>query len=127
MRLDDARLCLDCEEIHEEQECPACGSEAFAFLTRWIQSTAAPARPARRPAGGLVEPLAASSPGRPDADRAHKREQLAAWRQIVSGVPAETAARGRKIVTRSLLGLAAAGLAGWVWSKSAPEDDEGPA
>jgi pterin-4a-carbinolamine dehydratase len=34
MRLDDARLCLDCEEIHEEQECPSCGSEAFAFLTR---------------------------------------------------------------------------------------------
>ena len=39
MRLDDARLCLDCEELHNEHECPACGSEAFAFLKRWIKTT----------------------------------------------------------------------------------------
>ena len=37
MRLDDARLCLDCEEIHDESECPSCGSEAFAFLKRWVK------------------------------------------------------------------------------------------
>jgi len=36
MRLDDARLCLDCEEIHEAQECPVCLSEAFVYLMRWV-------------------------------------------------------------------------------------------
>ena len=36
MRLVNARLCLDCEEVHEEQHCPICGSESFAFMTRWV-------------------------------------------------------------------------------------------
>ena len=36
MRLRVSRLCLDCEEIHEEQQCPVCSSEAFAYLTRWV-------------------------------------------------------------------------------------------
>ena len=36
MQLRTARLCADCEEIHEDQQCPICGSEAFAFLSRWI-------------------------------------------------------------------------------------------
>jgi hypothetical protein len=125
MRLDDARLCLDCEEVHEEQECPACGSEAFGFLTRWIQSTT-PARPSSRG----VERRTSSPAERPAVGRAEgpalrepDQEQLAAWRQIVSGEPAATPGRGRKIVTRSLLGLAAAGLAGWVWTRSADKDE----
>src|SRR5262245_2152382 len=36
MQLRSARLCLDCEELHEEAQCPICASEAFVFLTRWI-------------------------------------------------------------------------------------------
>ncbi len=36
MQLRGARLCLDCEEIHAEDRCPVCASDAFAFLTRWI-------------------------------------------------------------------------------------------
>jgi hypothetical protein len=36
MRLRVARLCLDCEEIHEDQQCPICSSEAFSYLTRWV-------------------------------------------------------------------------------------------
>ena len=67
MRLDDARLCLDCEEIHEEQECPACGSEAFAFLTRWIQSTSAE-RPKPRP-----NSESASSPSSMHSTKEHMR------------------------------------------------------
>ena len=107
MRLDDARLCLDCEEIHQQQECPACGSEAFAFLTRWIQSTAS-----ERP-----KPRAAS------AERANPRvapmsEHVAAWRQLADGTPPESSGRAGKFVTRGLLGLAAMGLAGWAWSKT---------
>jgi hypothetical protein len=36
MQLRSARLCLDCEELHSEAQCPVCASEAFAFLTRWV-------------------------------------------------------------------------------------------
>ncbi len=36
MQLRSARLCLDCEALHEEPQCPACASEAFVYLTRWI-------------------------------------------------------------------------------------------
>ena len=36
MQLRTARLCLDCEELHEENTCPICASEMFAFLTRWV-------------------------------------------------------------------------------------------
>ena len=36
MQLGRARLCLDCEELHEEQQCPVCASETFAYLTRWV-------------------------------------------------------------------------------------------
>ena|SRR5437868_5157303 len=36
MQLRTARLCLDCEEIHETQECPVCLSEAGIYVSRWI-------------------------------------------------------------------------------------------
>lgn len=36
VQLRTARLCLDCEEIHEAQMCPVCASESFAYLIRWI-------------------------------------------------------------------------------------------
>ena len=112
MRLDAARLCLDCEEIHEEQECPACGSEAFGFLTRWIQSTAAE-RPKPRPNGPAPTSAARVSPS---------SEHLAAWRHLSDGTAPEES-RGRKLVTRGLLGIAAMGLAGWAWSKTGKNDE----
>ena len=36
MQLRVARLCLDCEDVHESQQCPVCASETFAYLTRWV-------------------------------------------------------------------------------------------
>jgi hypothetical protein len=36
MQLRNARLCLDCEELHQDAQCPVCASESFAFLSRWI-------------------------------------------------------------------------------------------
>jgi hypothetical protein len=109
MRLDDARLCLDCEEIHKEQECPACGSEAFAFLTRWIQSTAP--KP-KKPQAAAATPRSARA-----------AEHLAAWQEIADG-GADDSGRGKKIVARSLLGLAAMGIAGWAWAKTSPSKDD---
>jgi hypothetical protein len=47
MQLRSARLCLDCEEIHEDQQSPLCASESFASLTRWIPAESN--RPAPRP------------------------------------------------------------------------------
>ena len=32
MKLGVARLCLDCDEVHDEERCPTCASEVFAFL-----------------------------------------------------------------------------------------------
>lgn len=105
MRLDDARLCLDCEEIHDDQECPSCGSEAFAFLTRWV-----------KPAPAADSGLRAERPASPRATRATPSpEHLEAWRRIVEGKPAQS---GRaRVVTRGLLGLAAMGLAGWAFQR----------
>ncbi len=42
-----ARLCLDCEEVHDAQQCPVCASETFTFMTRWVP---APERRERAPA-----------------------------------------------------------------------------
>ena len=36
MQLRNARVCLDCEEIHDSSNCPVCASETFAFLSRWV-------------------------------------------------------------------------------------------
>ena len=47
MQLRTARLCLDCEELHEEQTCPICASESFAFISRWVPSQKRQQRPRR--------------------------------------------------------------------------------
>ena len=107
MRLDDARLCLDCEEIHDEQECPTCGSEAYAFLKRWIKTTGN---------GGERRREIAPPPAAPALRQPATEDQLDAWRRIVEGRPAPPG-KG-KLVVRGLVGLAAMGLAGWAWSKS---------
>ena len=62
MQLRLARLCLDCEEVHDgPQQCPSCASETFAFLTRWVppaerRSHARPLEPVRAPSAGKPSP-----------------------------------------------------------------------
>ena len=36
MQLRVARLCLDCEELHNADACPRCASQAYAFLSNWL-------------------------------------------------------------------------------------------
>lgn len=36
MQLRVARLCLDCEELHNDNRCPRCASESYAFLSAWL-------------------------------------------------------------------------------------------
>jgi hypothetical protein len=40
-----ARVCLDCEEVHDAQHCPVCASETFAYLTNWVPAPERRARP----------------------------------------------------------------------------------
>ncbi len=52
MQLRVARLCLDCEEVHDAAQCPVCASETFAYLSRWVpaperRATVRPPAPAK--------------------------------------------------------------------------------
>ena len=60
MYLQDARLCLDCEELHTADRCPRCASDAFAYVTRWIPANERRARVRREP----VEPQPHSNKSR---------------------------------------------------------------
>lgn len=111
MQLRSARLCLDCDEVHDAQQCPACASESFAFVTRWVP---VPDRPQKRP-----RPIEASSP-----------EALGAYREMLS--PGEKPGGKWRTIRRGAVGLALFGIAGWVWRQNArpgepasqPADDE---
>jgi hypothetical protein len=105
MRLMNARLCLDCEEVHDQQHCPICSSESFAFLTRWVAPS------------DTVTAEAAPRATRPP-DPVGRREQVDAYRQILSPPPPSTK-RGR-LMARGALGLALLGVARAIW-RAAPE------
>ena len=102
MKLDAARLCLDCEEIHDSPICPICSSEAFAYLTRWVQPAVERTVDANAAAR---QPDVAVRAGRPRTSP----EQVEAYRQLLDGKPRRRAG----LVTGSVLGLAAVSLAGW--------------
>src|SRR5258705_12757864 len=87
MQLRNARLCLDCEELHDLQHCPICASEAFTYVSRWVPA------PERR-----------SSP------RPSPSVQADAYRNPAAEAPKPAWSR---ILGRSALGLAIAGVAGW--------------
>jgi len=115
MRLDSARLCLDCEELHEDQVCPTCGSEAFAFLTRWVQPSIE--QPADRP---TPSPRPAAPPSATADLRDHPArtpEQIDAYRRLIEGRPRDGRRAG--LLTKGVLGLAAFSLAGWAWRSAA--------
>ena len=83
MQLRVARLCLDCEDVHEAEQCPVCASESFAFLTRWVPA------PERRTQPRSVTEVPKGLPAR-------------------SAPPSK-----RKIVGYGVLGVGVVGLAEW--------------
>lgn len=93
MQLRNARLCLDCEEVHDAQQCPACASETFAFMTRWVPA------PERR--------------GRPRPPEPSRPEELQAYRLMLDS--ARTPPTGWTVLRRGAMGLALFGVAGWLW------------
>ena len=96
MQLRNARLCLDCEEVHDLAQCPSCASETFAFITRWVPA------PERRSKPRPVEPLAP--------------EPLDTYRQML--VDERRSARWR-MVRGGAVGLGLLGVAGWMWRRNA--------
>ena len=52
MQLRTARLCLDCDEVHDEYRCPVCASDEFTYVSRWVpvpENRRLRPRPARVP------------------------------------------------------------------------------
>jgi hypothetical protein len=95
MQLRNARLCLDCEEVHDAQQCPMCASESFAFITRWVPA------PERR--------------GRPRPPEPPNAGELQAYRLMLE--QEQPPASGWRLVKRGAVGLALFGVAGWIWRK----------
>ena len=46
MLLENARLCLDCDTVFDDAQCPSCSSESYVPLSRWV-------RPARESMEGV--------------------------------------------------------------------------
>lgn len=105
MQLRNARLCLDCEEIHDAQQCPACASESFAFVTRWVPA------PERR------------APPRPPEPQ--DPEGLDTYRQLLDADRRKAA--GRRLMRNGIVGLALFGVVRWMWQKKgSPGGDATP-
>jgi hypothetical protein len=126
MQLRNARLCLDCEEVHDAAHCPLCASESFAFITRWVPSPSADAGQAGVPQAPRL-PLR-ERPMQPPAVESVARETLDTYRQLLGGQPARPS--NWRFVKRGALGLAIFGLAGWAWKQQnqrpgGGRDDEG--
>ena len=101
MQLRTARLCLDCEEVHDAQQCPICASETFAFITRWVPV------PERRSRPRPVE--------QPSETATAYREML----EPVDGTP-------WRAIRRGAVGLALVGVAGWLWRRNNETRDTPP-
>ncbi len=95
MKIGVARLCLDCDEVHDLERCPTCASEVFAYLTRWVP----------RANGRLTQPK------RPVPER----PEVEAYRQITGQEPKAR----RRLFVGSAVGLGVLGVAGWrIWRRS---------
>jgi hypothetical protein len=100
MQLRDARLCADCDEVHDAQQCPHCASERFSYLSRWVP---------------LPEERIRSRPTTsPEAE---------IYRQLISP---ETAGNSRGFWRSSLMSVAAAGVLGWLWQSANRARDHKP-
>ena len=102
MQLHVARLCLDCQEVHDERACPRCTSESFALLSKWVPASERRAR--TRPAAETAE--------------------VDAYRQLLAADSREDGA-GRWVKRGAL--VAAVGLGGWLWRRNFGSQTSKPA
>ena len=103
MKLSTARLCLDCDEVHEDAHCPVCASESYAFIKRWVTT------PEKR--------------GRSPVMNHERAETVATYRALLAANNGPS--RTTRLVRGGLLGLAVIGAAGWMLQRSIREKDEG--
>jgi hypothetical protein len=113
MRLGVARLCLDCDEVYDAEECPACSSETFVFLTRWV-------KPVNQEA---AEASAADAAKTSRASRARSKN-VDAYRAIVR--PDRARRKGSGLLARGAVGLALVGLARMAFRASRPDAQTKP-
>ena len=99
MQLRNARLCLDCEEVHDGLKCPVCASETFAYMTRWVPT---PEIPSRR-------------------QRAAEAPEVEVYRQLVND--GDPPSRGKRLLKQGAFALTALGVIGWLWQKRSGETD----
>ena len=59
--LEKARICLECDTIHDLPTCPECGCASYYYLANWIKPHREP-RPAPQPAAPPEPPAAAPPP-----------------------------------------------------------------
>jgi hypothetical protein len=120
MKLSLARLCLDCEDVHGESCCPVCGSEAFAYLTRWIAAREPRPPGSDAPAerggagGGRARALPRSGDRRP-ADPVEPPPRVEAYRQLL--VADAVGPKAARLLRQGAVGLAAVSLVRWAWRK----------
>jgi len=95
MHLSVARLCLDCQEIHDQDRCPVCTSEAFGFMTRWLKVDEGQSQKAIAP------------------QRATQSSKIETYRQILQP-PARRSKTGRWLRNGGLA-FAVGYLARWGW------------
>lgn len=107
MQLRVARLCLDCEEVHDVQQCPVCASETFTYLVRWIPSDERRRRP------------------RPESPAADPASEVEAFRRLTASAAQTPSPSGRQLLKKGMVGLAALGVVGWLWGGR--KDGEAPA
>jgi hypothetical protein len=101
MQLRTARLCIDCEEVHDELRCPVCASETFTYLVRWI-----PTDDRRRGSAPTKEP--AQPPAAMLGD-------VEIYRRLTTTEAAQP--KGMQLLKKGVVGLAAVGVVGWLWGR----------
>jgi hypothetical protein len=105
MQLRVARLCLDCEEVHDSLVCPVCSSESFAYISRWVPV------PERRQ--------------RPRSEQEPLNSNAETYKQLLA---ADAGQPGMKRwVARGAFGVAALGVAGWLLQRGSGGPQEKPA
>jgi hypothetical protein len=104
MQLRVARLCLDCEDVHDSLECPICSSESFAYISRWVPVPERRQRP--RPESD------------PQPSKAETYKQLLAADAVKPGM--------KRWVKRGAFGVAALGVAGWLLQRGGSRSPEKP-
>src|SRR5436309_2265818 len=98
MQLGVARLCLDCEEVHDAHRCPVCGSETFAFLKRWVKPAV---------------PLPKANPREQDVPPPERVEQVETYEQLLK--PDGHRSHKGRLIAGGALGLAVLGAARLAW------------